>query len=89
MIEPVVLIVAFGQGEGARVPRRGRGTPPGSYSIVVIAAVDPRTKAVACPVVDGSLGNNSLHVGGDVDDVRIALSRQPELRGVNGHAIAR
>ena len=48
VIEAVVLVVALGRDEAIEQARRS-ATPPGSNSIVVIAAVDPRTKAVTSP----------------------------------------
>ena len=86
VIQPVVLVVALGWDERSSSARRS-ATPPGSNSIVVIAAVDPRTKAVTSPSATGPYGHDPLDVCGDVNDVGVPLRRVAQLPAVHGHAL--
>ncbi len=50
VVQPIVLVVALGRDQPVE-ERPQVVNSPGSYSMVVTATVEPRTKALACPSV--------------------------------------
>ena len=72
VVEPVVLVARPDGGPGARAVPGGRSTPPGSYSIVVIATVEPVANTVTTP--RSTLGgcDHAADPSGEVDDVPVA-----------------
>ena len=86
VIEAVVLVVALGRDEPVeQVPQVGDAA--GLELHRRDCGGGPTDEGGDQSIVHGSRGHDPLDVGGDVDDVRVPLSRLARLPAVNGHAL--
>ena len=84
VVEAVVLVVALGRNEPVEQRLRS-ATPPGSYSIVVTAAVEPTANTVTTPRSHAGRPHHPGHPVGDVDHVAVTAGLEPEQSAVDGH----
>ena len=85
VVAPVVLVVASAGISRSSSARRS-ATPPGSYSIVVTATVEP-TANTSPGRARTSRGASTLDPCGDIDDLPVPRGPQPHSAAVDRHRV--